>query len=481
MKGRLALAVSLLFASGVWIPTSSFITTYWAPPYRLGHARVESASLLLSGERQSDYETRKSRQRDSFRGKTQGRPSPEYQGALDSLLTHDNSAIQTASCLSTREQVNLIHELERQERYEIILELIQHRDTLQPAVMDAAVVALRQTNKYRSAALQLCKEHTLSSNTCVSLFQGLSTASDAATLMNELQSLHNAHVNTVDVWNAAIYACQRATDSNNDNWQTALGMFRDMKRRGMSPNERTYGHVLYTCAQAGQARIALSLLEEVQAKNESSPQIWGTALHACAKASSHDGLEDALSILRHMRRHGIRINVIHVSAFLSTCAKAKRDDVALELLECFRHDRDFELSSQNVTIPPVSIDLVVVNTVLLACAKAGNYNAAREILQELKQDGFAVEPDVISYNTVLSACDDPIEAKALVKEVRFGFLKYKECERNVPAHLNISLNSFRCECLDDTDTGRFLHPALLILTPFPLAERLEMWTQLASF
>lgn len=408
-----------------------FAFTPWFLPRNPHASRLRRQTLLSLGDgRQKDYKTRnktrnkrRRRDRDSYNGnKKQRQSSPEYKRALDSLLTDDNNhGIHIAAKLSWREQVHLIQELERSDRYNTILELVKaQNDTLQQGVLEAAIVALHHSSPSRwSQVFNLCKKHSilLSTNTCIKLFESVSSASEAATLMQDLQSLNRSTTTTVNVWNAALFACRR--NNKNDNWQYSLHLLREMKRQGIIPNVKTYGHVLYTCAQSGQVRIALSLLEQVQQEevNVTSPQIWGAALYACAKAVDYSAHEDALSILQHMQSQQIPINTIHVSAFLSTCAKAGKDNVAQDVLTCFRNDQEFHLNK--LVIPSVSIDLVVVNTVLLACAKARNYTAAHDILQGLKRGDYAnVEPDVISYNTVLSACTDPMQAKALVKEVR---------------------------------------------------------------
>jgi len=476
---RLALICLFLVAVG------SFA---FAPAPRLHRAERTRLALSEGRQRGDCYQSRTRRryQKDSYRGKQRYSPSPEYQRALDVLQTDDRCVLDAAllSRLTPREQANLIKESERSERYNVILELAERNDASR-TVFEAAIVALSGSPKYRPKVLELCEKnprHSLSSNTCAALFQSVSSASEAARLMDFLQSLNatkNA-VNTVQVWNAAFSACRQS--QHDDNWQTSLSMLRVMKRRGVVPNERTYGHVLYACAQSGQVRIALSLLQELQQQQPStqvSPQIWGAALHACAKAAdASSGLEDALSMLQYMTRQNIQVNTIHVSAFLSACAKAARDDIAQQVLECFRYQQVYQLPKYNLTIQPVPLDLVVVNTVLLACAKAGNYTAAKDILEELKGGDFEnVEPDAISYNTVLSACNDPDEAKVLVKEV-CGLVSVALFKATLSrAHFF----SHRCVILDGTDTEQYLLAALPILTPSQLVGRLQMWIWRVSF
>lgn len=411
-----------------------------------------------------DVSNRRREYRTIQQNKRQSRQaSLEYQRALDSL--HNNPAHQNVSsillsdALIPREQVHLIEELQRLDRYEAILDFLEedHHHSIPKTVWQAAIIALSHSPKHHARAVNLCLENAplLSPDTCAALFRGVSSIVKVESLLERLQSLKTATnvTQNVQVWNAAMSACRRCTTNHHaDHWQTCLTLLRQMKRCGVIPNERTYGHVLSACAQSGQVKIALSLLQEAQQKHESklSPQLWGAALHACAKADN--GWMDAISILQYMTKHNVDVNAIHVSAFVSSCAKAERDDVARMVLECLHRQVSIKLDRYNLTIAPIPMDLVVVNTVLLACAKAGNYAAAKQILNNLKQGLYeGVEPDVISYNTVLSACTDPDEAKELVKEVSFVFhnvsiVLFVAYSRRTCSHF---IYSFRCECLDD--------------------------------
>ncbi len=346
------------------------------------------------------------------------RRSPEYQRALDffesnnrGLATEEASLILN-DALSTREQVHLIQELERKNRYECILYLIEKQTSVKQQVIEAALVGLNGNSLYHEQMFKLCQQHgmtSLSSGTCTFLFDQVSNATEAVSLMHELKQ-YGMHT-SIQVWNAAIHACK--TD-----WQMAVNLFRECKRNGVTPNERTYRQVMKACAKSGPVRITLSLLEELQSREniEVSPAILGTALGSCAKTGTR---EDAISILIQMQIQKVPINIIHVSALLSTCARDGRDDIALELLECFRQEKPFYLSEYNLTIPSAPLDLLAINIVLAACAKARNYGDARQILEQIKAGHYAgiESPDVFSYNTLLSACADPVQAKAIVKEV----------------------------------------------------------------
>jgi pentatricopeptide repeat protein len=369
------------------------------------------------------------------------KPSPEYLQALDFLLhLSDANNIPQLLLLSPREKVDLIHDLATRGRYETCLEFSkQHPQHTTEAVIISALSKKAPPEFRRKVLHALVIENdprnmTLSSRTCVAIFRcvqgvGGGGASAAHLLLKRLQNSNS--IVTVDVWNAAIYA-------SSDCWQTALSMLREMRKQGVDPDERSYAHVMHACAQSGQVRIALSLLEELSSSSSSStttstrnPQIYGAALNACAKANS---VKDALVVLKHMQDRSIPINTVHIGALLSALANCGDDQSALTILRNFQngtsatlvleHDDDNYEEQLSVCLQPVTLDLVAINTILAACSKADNFQKANEILQQLKSgechfgEGLLLAPDVISYNTVLSACSNALEAKQLVKEMR---------------------------------------------------------------
>jgi pentatricopeptide repeat protein len=336
--------------------------------------------------------------------------SPEYRQALDSLL-HTSDA-NNISQLTPREQVDLIRDLAKRGHYETCLKFSKQH----PHTTEAVIVSLSKAPPtVRRKVLHLVENDpniTLSPRTCVALFRCVQGAPAARSLLKHLQN-SNSNI-SVQVWNAAMHA-------SSDCWQTALSMLRELRRNGVDPDERSYAHVLHACAQSGQVRIALALLEELLLSSTktptalSSPQIYGAALNACAKGHS---VKDALVVLRGMQERSIPINTVHIGALLSALANNGEDRLALEILHNFENGTSAKVAD-DLVLHPVTLDLVAINTILAACARANNFDMAKEILHQLKSGNFeGLAPDVISYNTVLSACGDATEAKLLVKEMR---------------------------------------------------------------
>jgi pentatricopeptide repeat protein len=252
----------------------------------------------------------------------------------------------------------------------------------------------------------------------------------------------------VHLYNACIHACSRQCGGKNG-WQNALALFRrEMPRRGIQPNEDTYASLLHACANAGQLRVVFTILDEMR-KSESrrylssnGNKIWSAILRACATAG--DGTM-AMQIMKQMLQSGIQPSTLDCNSVLAALAKESRETgsgsvaVALEFLErlqggdlvrFFFEDGECPMGEGvgmiNVDVP---IDIISINTVLKAFANAGDDVGAKLLMDRLRRGEFmgaldantgkrfAIHPDIISYNTVLSVCPNSQEAIDIMNEV----------------------------------------------------------------
>ena len=284
------------------------------------------------------------------------------------------------------------------------------------------ISSLAQSKHHSKQALQLLddmKERGIEPNkfTFTALFNHMRGATEARKFF---QTIQDYQVDCIEVYNAAIHACTRGHEP--DAWQIALQFFLKMRKLGLLPNRPTYSSLLLACAQAGQVKIAMSLLDEMpMAPND---VVWGAALTVCAKVGDY---KQATCILQRMRDAGAVPTTRHVSAHLAALAKAGKDRPSLKILEGLKHRQLVQLNQDGLMLLPVPLDLVIVNTVIYACAQACNYNDARRLLTELKNGDYVsqdkrsvIHPDEITYNTVISACKDAQQVKALVKEMRLS-------------------------------------------------------------
>lgn len=207
-------------------------------------------------------------------------------------------------------------------------------------------------------------------------------------------------------------------------WHTALFLFRSMRFRGIIPNEKTYEALLHVCVVSslgGRMRMALYLLDEAQRSLPlSSPTIglWTEALRVCASVGDHALAHELIHRMEHRMndpstKDYVGPGVDHYNALLAALAKAGRDEEAHSVLERMMSKQKSDHRSK------FTPNLVSFNTVLLAYARTGNYVKAKHLLQAMENESAidvlekevkAFLPDVVSYNTVLSACRDSKEA-----------------------------------------------------------------------
>jgi pentatricopeptide repeat protein len=331
----------------------------------------------------------------------------------------------------------------------------------------ASIGALTKSPKYRGKALGLLDKMDRldivpNAYTFTALFTGIHGRQNTLKLMERASSYGTNVEWNIHFYNAAIHACSRQhPDSSKDErhdhqgWQTALTLFRQMQQQEVEPNDQTYTWLLHACAKSGQVRVALSLLEELRASGtRPSEAVWGAALRACAMAGNY---MEAMNLIQTMQsdQGGVPPSTLHYNTLLSALSKTGQDTLAHDILQSMQtsttpsknisvqqhvsgsnEETSVEISSIHEGARP---DIISLNTVLGAFAKAGNYDGARKLISRMEEgefwqdvqhqnEGFqypranrrvAIQPDVISYNTLLSACSDPMEAVKIVQEVRY--------------------------------------------------------------
>ncbi len=367
--------------------------------------------------------------------------------------THDKdgSPVSLSSLVIPRDQSNLIRLLGAKGSYSSMLKLLRHfhkgkneNGGSQNGVYayTAAITALAQSSnpRWKSQAVGLLDEMdelSILPNTFTftAVFLAINGGKAAVEILQRAKRYPKTVEIGVHVYNSAIHACSRQDTGNSTNgWQTALMLFRQMPRDKVKPNEQTYASLLHALAKSGQLKVALSIFDEMKntlgiAKG-SSNKVWGAALRACATAG--DG-KKAMDLLKDMLQEGMNPNTLHYNSVLSALAKEGSDLLALELLERIQDDSVHELFPE-LEIPHhvysgsgAMPDLISINTVMSSFVSSKSYLGAKGFLNRVKRGEFKfrrgddraiIRPDIISYNSLLSACQDPQEAFSLIREVR---------------------------------------------------------------
>lgn len=351
-----------------------------------------------------------------------------------------------------KDQTSIIRLLGAKGCYKAMMAMLHHflpkTDEIEGQFLyTAALTAFAQskTPKKRENAIRILDEmdeNGVRPNgyTLTAAFLSIDGGRKAMALWDRVKSYERRGDITLDVhlYNSCIHACSRYEnrDTEVNGWKSAITLFRQMPRDGIEPNEQTYASLvrvffclffvvvnvtflicplidlslylflspkIHACANGGQMRVALSLLDEMKRnKNltQTLPKVWGAALRACA--TKGDGSK-AMSLMRDMVERGIEINTLHLNNVLAALSKQGRDAEARDLLlhmqngtvilslsDDFKNITDSYSNDDSTAM--TSPDLISVNTVLTAFANNNNYDGAKDLFQRLRDGDFLSNP-----------------------------------------------------------------------------------------
>ncbi|CEM03124.1 unnamed protein product [Vitrella brassicaformis CCMP3155] len=208
-------------------------------------------------------------------------------------------------------------------------------------------------------------------------------------------------------------------------WQDALALVDPSRALGsppalppplppMAPNIETYNQVLKALERSGEWKIALQLLmhqlshvapslklgepSAAAIRDERGRVIapdaisYTTVLKACSREGRWRAALRVFYWMRQLRRGKEGVDRLAYTTAISACARAGEVGFAESL---------FEEAKREGVLP----DLIMVNALLDACDKAGEWERAVDILTQLKETPFpSLRPDHRSFNSVISAC-----------------------------------------------------------------------------
>jgi pentatricopeptide repeat protein len=88
-------------------------------------------------------------------------------------------------------------------------------------------------------------------------------------------------------YNIAIAACSKA-----GRWEKAVGLLREMERKDLAPDTRSYASAINACARGNAPTIALSLLKEMKARGVRTNQVvYKHAIFACRDGMAREALQ----------------------------------------------------------------------------------------------------------------------------------------------------------------------------------------------
>ena len=220
---------------------------------------------------------------------------------------------------------------------------------------------------------------------------------DAIELLEVLQDLGLKP--DVYAYTAAIDACAKGKM-----WRKALDILDEMRTRGVQPSEVTYSVAITACGNGGQWQRAMELLNQMRMKGMPINVItYSSTISALAKAARRnlkgtvggEGTADelstkALDLLEQMKKECVEPDAYSYSGAISACASAGRWKEALDLMAQMKKGG-----------PKTRPNRITYTAAISACGRAGEWEQALRLFDEMRNDGL--QADRISYNVLVSA------------------------------------------------------------------------------
>jgi len=159
-----------------------------------------------------------------------------------------------------------------------------------------------------------------------------------------------------------------------------------MKELQVKPSPITLGILVKTYGQAGDLQKVLAVWDEMEEQRGMANSVtYGCMLDACVKCGN---LEKATEVFQGMRESGKHRNTILYTTMIKGFGLEKDLARALDLF--------YEMPNEGVPY-----NTITYNSILEACVKCGDVLTAECLLQQMLQSDSDVEPDLISFSTLL--------------------------------------------------------------------------------
>lgn len=162
----------------------------------------------------------------------------------------------------------------------------------------------------------------------------------------------------------------------------------DMCKAGVVPDAVTYSILIKASCSGGNIQNALSLFRQFQSNGLVFDQVaFNTLLLSCSKAEQ---VADAEDIFNEMRRLGMTPTHVTCSIMVKMYGRAKMLDKAIAVSEIVEKEYGQKPN------------LYVYTSLIQACAQNKQVRKSWDIFNQMIQAG--VEPDAITYGTVIHGC-----------------------------------------------------------------------------
>jgi len=183
------------------------------------------------------------------------------------------------------------------------------------------------------------------------------------------------------LFNALLDTCCRMKDIGR--LETSMKRMRELK---IYPSHVTLGILVKAYGQGGDVSRVLKVWNEMaEQRRHANAVTYGCMIDACVKCGH---LQKAVEIFQDMKAHKRHRNTILYTMLIKGHGLEKNLSAALEL---FREMR----------VEGVPCNTITYNSIIDVCIKCSETDTAEEIFREMTAPGSHVQPDLITYSTLL--------------------------------------------------------------------------------
>eukprot|EP00435_Cladocopium_sp_Y103_P005101 s2179_g1.t1 len=168
-----------------------------------------------------------------------------------------------------------------------------------------------------------------------------------------------------------------------------LQLWDDMKEQREQANAVTYGCMINACVKCSQTEKALQIFRDMQKRHKQCNTILYTTL--IKGYGNEKDLSTAIMLFREMRNEGVPYNTIAYNSIIDVCIKCGEVGKAEEFFQ--------EMMSEH---SPVQPDLITYSTLLKGYCQVGDLDKALHVAATIKACGM--QCDELVYNTLMDGC-----------------------------------------------------------------------------
>lgn len=217
--------------------------------------------------------------------------------------------------------------------------------------------------------------------------------------MDEAKNLIEDMINDAKIepdvvsYNTLIDGCIRVDDSAG-----ALYYFNEMRSRGIAPSKLSYTTLMKAFALSGQPKLARKVFDEMLRDPRVKVDIvaWNMLIEAYCR---HGKVEEAKKVVEEMKEKGFYPNVATYGSLANGIALARKPGEALLLWKEIKERCEIGIDNTTATtLPPLTPDEGLLDTLADICVRAAFFMKALEIIACMEDHGIA--PNKSKYSKI---------------------------------------------------------------------------------